>query len=805
VPGCNGKNLYQLWQERPSGVSEPTLVSWDGHTYLDNVGSDINPAYYRWIGGSEANQRWFRWFCQINHQAYAGALDESAFSVMRDKWHDCFGSDYDGTSRTPSNGLRFYVGTLGDHGFSYPVQTYFMEYEHVNAVSDPPETTQDPVAAHVQNSPHLYSDVSAWQWDKWRVGQTDFPHWDNSDDAFCPTYNRAPNGRGAPWGDQRPNPDTTSTAANPGNDSTIGMGDDVWEENSIRFNRWTLDNITHDNLPSEDKSSAIAWLTLPHQPLNNFGPDRSTSTQSQMKYNGLQYLYDSNYPEKWAYVPTHQSAYSLCRELADCRARGINEFIVWNDTGPDADSDPRTSTPTPWLGHESSYPNGIWEGGEGFYLDRGIHPDWPANWNILRDADNQVFSYDCYSVGLQNSSTWNYPSGGTGAPALIHYADESDAGANPGQRSLSVNAQDNSNQTKASVVFTFRPRDQENPLAFLGNNLNLNIRARAGLAGTATTSEASNIFLVLEVYHFSGSSGIWRAVGYATTDIYTPDNTPELDGLIYRNGEVRTTLGAWVNLRARMPLSLQNEDDPENPYAGVVSTTGEVRIRVSMRFPAGSAHAMLPVLTVDHATVYCSNDIYVDPQAPGCGARFLVPGDLNTDGVVDQHDKDLFNQLIDPEALPGTNSSDGIHPMYRMFADLNRDGVLHTDYTGTAITGGDGFIYWTGNPADGVKLWNYGYDITHSAPRDGFNDAYKYSALELPGGCLCSSDIGAQGGIGGADCHLDNNDFIVYINYFFSSDIRADFGRQGGIPGQDGLFDNNDFIVFINLFFSGCN
>ena len=32
----------------------------------------------------------------------------------------------------------------------------------------------------------------------------------------------------------------------------------------------------------------------------------------------------------------------------------------------------------------------------------------------------------------------------------------------------------------------------------------------------------------------------------------------------------------------------------------------------------------------------------------------------------------------------------------------------------------------------------------------------------------------------------------------------SDVGRQGGASGADGLFDNNDFVVFIDLFFTGC-
>jgi hypothetical protein len=64
------------------------------------------------------------------------------------------------------------------------------------------------------------------------------------------------------------------------------------------------------------------------------------------------------------------------------------------------------------------------------------------------------------------------------------------------------------------------------------------------------------------------------------------------------------------------------------------------------------------------------------------------------------------------------------------------------------------------------------------------------------------ADLGGEGGSQGPDNILDNNDFIVFINYFFANDPRADFGREGGDQGSDGLFDNNDFIVFIQFFFS---
>jgi hypothetical protein len=68
----------------------------------------------------------------------------------------------------------------------------------------------------------------------------------------------------------------------------------------------------------------------------------------------------------------------------------------------------------------------------------------------------------------------------------------------------------------------------------------------------------------------------------------------------------------------------------------------------------------------------------------------------------------------------------------------------------------------------------------------------------------CPADLGATGGVAGQDGILDNNDFVVFIDYFFGNDPRADVGQTGGLPGQDGQFNNNDFVVFVDQFFAGC-
>ena len=69
---------------------------------------------------------------------------------------------------------------------------------------------------------------------------------------------------------------------------------------------------------------------------------------------------------------------------------------------------------------------------------------------------------------------------------------------------------------------------------------------------------------------------------------------------------------------------------------------------------------------------------------------------------------------------------------------------------------------------------------------------------------ICPGDLGSAGGLPGPDGLRDNNDFIVFIDFFFTPDTRADLGSAGGVAGADGLLDNNDFIVFIDFFFTAC-
>ena len=108
---------------------------------------------------------------------------------------------------------------------------------------------------------------------------------------------------------------------------------------------------------------------------------------------------------------------------------------------------------------------------------------------------------------------------------------------------------------------------------------------------------------------------------------------------------------------------------------------------------------------------------------------------------------------------------------------------------------------------DAVGHW--GFDNLSS-----YNMAIQLGEINVPLGIgyetltitrLCGpADIGGTGGLPDEDGLLNNNDFIVFIDWFFAADARADRGATGGVPGADGAFDNNDFVVYIDQFFAGC-
>ena len=124
--------------------------------------------------------------------------------------------------------------------------------------------------------------------------------------------------------------------------------------------------------------------------------------------------------------------------------------------------------------------------------------------------------------------------------------------------------------------------------------------------------------------------------------------------------------------------------------------------------------------------------------------------------------------------------------------------LARTDFQTGQQYGTNSFFYWgpSLNPAT-LTGWSNRAQYTGVATA-------MVRAVGRPPSPACPADLGASGGEPGRDGLLDNNDFIAFINHFFSQSIEADLGSAGGEAGADGAWDNNDFIAFITLFFDGC-
>lgn len=118
--------------------------------------------------------------------------------------------------------------------------------------------------------------------------------------------------------------------------------------------------------------------------------------------------------------------------------------------------------------------------------------------------------------------------------------------------------------------------------------------------------------------------------------------------------------------------------------------------------------------------------------------------DMNGDSVIDH--------VVDRDAFPADCDINSIQ--FRVVADLNNDFVI--------------------NLQDYVLF-----------------DSLPVSDLNPP----CRADRDSNGVV-------DNDDLVSFIDAFFALSRSADIGSQGGSATPDGAHDNNDFIVFINWIFS---
>jgi hypothetical protein len=201
-------------------------------------------------------------------------------------------------------------------------------------------------------------------------------------------------------------------------------------------------------------------------------------------------------------------------------------------------------------------------------------------------------------------------------------------------------------------------------------------------------------------------------------------------------------------------------------------------------------------------------DIYkvsvCDPQAFMATTRFSNPL-LDTQLFLfkDNGRGVIMNDEV-PVGLPGANShastltGELIPASGNYFLAISRWDVDPMTASGTI---------WSDDPPNTVRAPD-GTDPTGALASWTGSGASGVYRISLTGVCVpvlgCGpADLGRAGGQTGADGHLDNNDFIVFIDFFFVHSGAADVGSIGGAHGGDGVWDNNDFIVYIDLFFAG--
>ncbi|HZW08203.1 MAG TPA: GC-type dockerin domain-anchored protein, partial [Phycisphaerales bacterium] len=177
----------------------------------------------------------------------------------------------------------------------------------------------------------------------------------------------------------------------------------------------------------------------------------------------------------------------------------------------------------------------------------------------------------------------------------------------------------------------------------------------------------------------------------------------------------------------------------------------------------------------------------------GAGTDYVVGGltsrsapangsDTATDGVVVFGGTDVLVREGAPVEVVSTDGSQTVTTRYLNLINDNR----------SFVAGGTLYMAATLRNADSVCEGSFG------------NLPQALVAVDLPDTNTCLADLGSTGGVPGADGVLNNNDFVVFIDFFFAQNPLADQGSTGGVPGADGQWNNNDFVVFIDNFFAGC-
>ncbi len=241
-------------------------------------------------------------------------------------------------------------------------------------------------------------------------------------------------------------------------------------------------------------------------------------------------------------------------------------------------------------------------------------------------------------------------------------------------------------------------------------------------------------------------------------------------------------------------ISLQDLTLPTPPASTDLGTLGSADITSTIPDYVGGQTRWWKFTAPADANI--GNGYYVDLDTVGSNTQPNVGSTLVNDTELAVYDANGF--------FYGTNDdgTDGYESVLTFGSDAPRS---HGASTGI-YDGYDGDLYaGTYYVAGGTYNTAFGdsFNVTSTSTSPGGTLVLNIFSNFPSGPAACSpADLGAQGGLPGQDNLLNNNDFIVFIDYFFNQNALADFGIQGGVAGHDGAFDNNDFIAFIDAFFN---
>ncbi len=248
-----------------------------------------------------------------------------------------------------------------------------------------------------------------------------------------------------------------------------------------------------------------------------------------------------------------------------------------------------------------------------------------------------------------------------------------------------------------------------------------------------------------------------------------------------------------------------------------LGTTYDAAVQSGSSCPSGSPVNALTQADVAVAVIAANGTTTLGSASSGApgiaetAASVLVPGGaqfyVKVYNSSTATQSQLYRLTVSTSAVTGLYATDGTYT----------DGV-HLSWT--AIPGVTAYSIWRSDDSNRLNAIPIGTSnsTTYIDDTAGAGDVYTYwlrvsqngnpttdvAGPETGSRSPCNVDMGKQGGVPGFDGLLDNNDFIVFINYYFAADPRADFASQGGLAPGDGLINNNDFIGFIDAFFAGC-